>query len=160
MKLTKLLILPICLVMFFACQPATKTADEGNSGEKAKENADKTALSVTGRPETIKQKQKERGEQETAEIELSVVSPKEGETINSSTVKVNVKVGGPLKRGKLEDGTGNHVHVILDNQPYAAHYDWNEGFELRNVSDGEHTLRMFASRPWHEATKMKRHLRL
>ena len=30
---------------------------------------------------------------------------------------------------------------------------WDEGFELRNVSDGEHTLRMFPSRPWHESYK-------
>src|SRR5690606_1680013 len=26
-------------------------------------------------------------------------------------------------------------------------------FELRNVPDGEHTLRVFASRPWHESYK-------
>jgi hypothetical protein len=26
-------------------------------------------------------------------------------------------------------------------------------FELRNVADGEHTLRVFPSRPWHESYK-------
>ena len=94
-----------------------------------------------------------RGEQDKATPELMVESPKEGETINSSSVKVKVKVGGDLKMGKDEKGNGNHVHVILDNQPYAAHYMWDEGFELRNVPDGEHTLRMFPSRPWHESYK-------
>lgn len=107
-------------------------------------------------PDSIVEKKEERGEQENARPELTVESPKPGSVINSSTVKVVVRVTGDLKgyaMGKAADGTGNHVHVILDNQPYAAHYMWDEGFELRNVTDGEHTLRMFASRPWHESYK-------
>ena len=39
--------------------------------------------------------------------------------------------------------TGNHIHVILDNQPYEAYYNLDQEFELRNVADGEHTLRVF-----------------
>src|SRR5690606_16954891 len=42
----------------------------------------------------------------------------------------------------------------LDNQPYEAYYNIDgDLFELRNVPDGEHTLRVFASRPWHESYK-------
>ncbi len=48
---------------------------------------------------------------------------------------------------------GNHIHVILDNQPYEAYYELGQPFELRNVSEGQHTLRVFASRPWHESYK-------
>jgi hypothetical protein len=48
---------------------------------------------------------------------------------------------------------GNHIHVILDNQPYEAYYNLDEPFELRNVTEGKHTLRVFASRPWHESYK-------
>jgi len=48
---------------------------------------------------------------------------------------------------------GNHIHVILDNQPYEAYYELDAPFELRNVSEGQHTLRVFASRPWHESYK-------
>jgi hypothetical protein len=43
--------------------------------------------------------------------------------------------------------------VILDNQPYEAYYNLDQEFELRNVADGEHTLRVFPSRPWHESYK-------
>ena len=50
-------------------------------------------------------------------------------------------------------GMGNHIHVILDNQPYEAYYNLDQPFELRNVSEGQHTLRVFASRPWHESYK-------
>jgi hypothetical protein len=48
---------------------------------------------------------------------------------------------------------GNHIHVILDNQPYEAYYNLDSEFELRDVKDGEHTLRVFPSRPWHESYK-------
>ncbi len=152
MKFTKLFILTIALTAFVACEnkPATN-ANQTNSNEEKKYTAE--PLSLVDRPKPIEALMTERGEQDTAEPELLVESPKEGETINSSTVKVKVKVNGDVKMGKDDAGKGNHVHVILDNQPYAAHYMWDEGFELRNVSDGEHTLRMFASRPWHESYK-------
>ena len=50
-------------------------------------------------------------------------------------------------------GKGNHIHVILDNQPYEAYYEMGQPFELRNVVAGKHTLRVFPSRPWHESYK-------
>ncbi len=149
MKFGKLFILLITLSIFLACGTATET----KKVDKPEEKAEEVGMSVVERPDTIVAKMKERGDQDKAEPELVVESPKEGETINSSTVRVKVSVKGGLKMGKDDAGTGNHVHVILDNQPYAAHYMWDEGFELRNVSDGEHTLRMFASRPWHESYK-------
>jgi hypothetical protein len=41
----------------------------------------------------------------------------------------------------------------LDNQPYEAYYELDQPFELRNVVEGKHTLRVFPSRPWHESYK-------
>lgn len=153
MKLAKLFISLITLSMFLACGTATEQKKDAKTEMKTDEKTEKVEMSVVKRPESIVAKMKERGDQDKAEPELLVESPKDGETISSSTVKVKVAVKGDVKMGKDDKGTGNHVHVILDNQPYAAHYMWDEGFELRNVSDGEHTLRMFASRPWHESYK-------
>ncbi len=152
MKITKLFIVFIGIILFLASCEAPKTdntAKEGNTETKT----ETTEFTIVETPDSIKEKMKERGDQDKAEPELQVESPKEGETINSSTVKVKVKVVGNVKQGQDDKGMGNHVHVILNNQPYAAHYMWDEGFELRNVPDGEHTLRMFASRPWHESYK-------
>ncbi len=154
MKTTKLFIVLIGITCFAACGSPQTTETNANKDTSTQTNAKE--ITITQRPDSIKEKMKARGEQDQAKPELIVESPKEGETLNISTVKIKVKIGGDLKglkMGKDEKGTGNHVHVILDNQPYAAHYMWNEGFELRNVSDGEHTLRMFASRPWHESYK-------
>src|SRR5207249_9635819 len=77
--------------------------------------------------------------------------------VNGSTVDVKLDLSGDLK-GYLPHkdpatGKGNHIHVILDNQPYEAYYELNQPFELRNVTEGKHTLRVFPSRPWHESYK-------
>jgi hypothetical protein len=99
----------------------------------------------------------QRGEQDAAAPALTFVEPKEGATVTGSTVKVQLKLAGDLKGYQPHKdpatGMGNHIHVILDNQPYEAYYELGQPFELRNVSEGAHTLRVFASRPWHESYK-------
>jgi len=146
--------LVVTAVLFTAC--GTGSNVEIPPGNTLEQVEDENRIEITEQPEKVLEMMKSRGEQDQAKPELTVESPKEGEVIESSTVKVKISVGGDLKglkMGKDESGMGNHVHVILDNQPYAAHYKWDEGFELRNVTDGEHTLRMFPSRPWHQSYK-------
>ncbi|MEO8041122.1 MAG: hypothetical protein ABI646_00810, partial [Acidobacteriota bacterium] len=83
--------------------------------------------------------------------------PASNATVNSSTVKVKLALSGNLMgyQPHKDPATqmGNHIHVILDNQPYEAYYELGQPFELRNVADGQHTLRVFPSRPWHESYK-------
>ncbi len=114
-------------------------------------------LTETERPQKIKDMSLERGEQDEAKPVLKIVEPKADSTVSSSTIKVKLELSGDLKGYKpmkdMETQTGNHIHIILDNQPYEAYYNIDLDFELRNVSDGEHTLRVFPSRPWHESYK-------
>jgi hypothetical protein len=114
-------------------------------------------LTLAERPQKIKDQMAARGEQDNASPVLRFVEPREGATINGSTVNVKLALSGDLKGYKpMKDpatGMGNHIHVILDNQPYEAYYSLDQPFELRNVSEGKHTLRVFASRPWHESYK-------
>ncbi len=114
-------------------------------------------LREVSRPQNIADMMAQRGEQDQAAPTLKFVEPTDGATVNNSTVKVKLALAGDLKGYQpmkdMATGMGNHIHVILDNQPYEAHYKLAEGFELRNVSDGEHTLRVFPSRPWHESYK-------
>ena len=113
-------------------------------------------LTVVERPQKIKDQMTERGEQDQASPSVRFVEPREGATITGSTVQVRLNVSSDkgYRPGK-DPGkeTGNHIHVILDNQPYEAYYNVGQPFELRNVSEGKHTLRVFASRPWHESYK-------
>ena len=101
---------------------------------------------------------KDRGEQDQAKPTLRIVSPANNATINGSTVEVKLDLSGDLKgympHKDPATGKGNHIHVILDNQPYEAYYEISaQPFELRNVAEGKHTLRVFPSRPWHESYK-------
>ncbi|MDT4952470.1 MAG: hypothetical protein QOJ02_608 [Acidobacteriota bacterium] len=114
-------------------------------------------LEVTERPQRIKDMMAARGEQDQASPALKFVEPREGATINGSTVNLKLALSGDLKGYKPgkdpATSMGNHIHVILDNQPYEAYYSLDQPFELRNVSEGKHTIRVFASRPWHESYK-------
>ncbi len=114
-------------------------------------------LRIVERPQKIRDMMSARGEQDQAKPALKIVEPKPAATIASSTVKVKLNISGDLKGYKpmMDEAThtGNHIHMILDNQPYEAYYNLDQAFELRNVADGEHTLRVFPSRPWHESFK-------
>lgn len=114
-------------------------------------------LAVIPRPQKIVDLMKERGEQDEAKPVLKIISPANNAVINGSTVEVKLDLTGDLKGYKPHKdpatGKGNHIHVILDNQPYEAYYELGMPFELRNVVEGKHTLRVFPSRPWHESYK-------
>ena len=144
----------LAILALGACQP----------NENANTTATSTAtppgalqLTVVSRPQKIEQMMKDRGSQDEAKPTLKVISPADGATINGSTVEVKLSLDGDLKgympHKDPATGKGNHIHVILDNQPYEAYYELNQPFELRNVSEGRHTLRVFPSRPWHESYK-------
>ncbi|MGB7923975.1 MAG: hypothetical protein WCF57_12080 [Pyrinomonadaceae bacterium] len=166
MRLTKRISLSFallaCAIALGGCAPA----DNANQNTTATTNASPPAssaspatqnLTIVERPQKIKDQMAARGEQDQAKPVMRFVEPREGATINGSTVNVKLDLSGDLKGYKpMKDpatGMGNHIHVILDNQPYEAYYDLSQPFELRNVTEGKHTLRVFASRPWHESYK-------
>jgi hypothetical protein len=47
-------------------------------------------------------------------------------------------------------GKGQHIHFILNNQPYSAHY---EASFTKEIPDGVHHLVAFLSRSYHESVK-------
>jgi hypothetical protein len=145
---------------FVGCAPA----DNANSNTTATTNVappttatPAQTLSEVERPQKIKDQTAQRGAQDEAKPTLRFVQPREGSTVAGSTVKLQLALSGDLKGYQPHKdpatGMGNHIHVILDNQPYEAYYNLGEPFELRNVTEGKHTLRVFASRPWHESYK-------
>jgi hypothetical protein len=114
-------------------------------------------LQLTSEPPRITELRKTRGEQDQAKPVLKIVSPADSSTVDGSTVQVRLTLSGDLKGYQPHKdpatGTGNHIHVILDDNPYEAYYDLNVPFELKNVTPGKHLLRVFPSRPWHESYK-------
>jgi hypothetical protein len=166
MSLTKRISLSFAVFAAALALGGCATADNANQNTTATTNVTPPAastspaaqnLTVVERPQKIKDQMQARGEQDQAKPVLRFVEPREGATITGSTVNVKLDLSGDLKGYKpMKDpatGMGNHIHVILDNQPYEAYYDLSQPFELRNVTEGKHTLRVFASRPWHESYK-------
>jgi len=60
---------------------------------------------------------------------------------------------GSEDRGIAVSGQGQHVHLIVDEQPYHAIYDLSEPILLEGIAPGPHVLSVFPSRAWHEAVK-------
>jgi len=137
------------------CEPVAQNANTTATSSVTPPGEQK--LAPAARPATIEQAMKDRGEQDQAKPALRVVSPANNATINGSTVEVKLELSGDLKgyMPHKDPATqkGNHIHVILDNQPYEAYYELGQSFQLRNVAEGKHTLRVFPSRPWHESFK-------
>ncbi|MBS1796622.1 MAG: hypothetical protein JSS81_22505 [Acidobacteria bacterium] len=159
MKLKTLSIAAVVLAALTAC--TNKATNEQTNANAANANSASAPavqnLSEIPRPQKISEMMVQRGDQDKALPLIRIVEPKANSTVNSSTVKVRLELDGDLKGYKpmkdMATGMGNHIHVILDNQPYEAYYNLDQDFELRNVSDGEHLLRVFPSRPWHESFK-------
>ena len=166
MNRAKIFVFLIGLTVFVACQKEPTQISPGGysgankdikqpQGETKSEGAE--TLTVAERPGKIVEMMASRGNQDKAALTLKFIEPTNGATVGSSTVKVKLELGGELMGYKPskdpQTGMGNHIHVILDNQPYEAYYNLDGAFELKNVSDGAHTLRVFPSRPWHESYK-------
>ncbi|MDI1242248.1 MAG: hypothetical protein PSX80_10045 [bacterium] len=165
MKKLALVLTGIAVAVSAACGPAVENLPNANHANHNATNSNINAapggplnLTTVDTPQRIKDMMAARGEQDAAAPTLKIASPAEGSTVASSTVPVKLELSGDLKGYKPgqdpQTKMGNHIHVILDNQPYEAYYNIDgSAFELRNVADGEHTLRVFASRPWHESYK-------
>ncbi|MFS8815604.1 hypothetical protein NW811_09970, partial [Synechococcus sp. R60.4] len=84
---------------------------------------------------------------------VQILSPQPGEVLSERQVTVRFAVQGyPLFKDP-QLGLGPHLHVVLDNRPYIAHYDADAPLVFEDLEPGSHTLRVFAGKPWHESFK-------
>ena len=109
-------------------------------------------------------------------VELQIVKGSHGPDIDATTFDILVPQAGSVVTGDSVDVTltlqgmslkaptpgegandlayskdGQHVHVIVDNEPYMAMYDTT--FKIGGLAPGPHTIRAFPSRSWHESVK-------
>jgi hypothetical protein len=85
--------------------------------------------------------------------QVQILTPKAGETVQDTSISLKFAVKDlPIyKDAKL--GLGPHLHVFLDEDNYQAVYDLSQPLVLKDLKPGTHTIRVFASRPWHESFK-------
>ena len=87
------------------------------------------------------------------EPQVSILSPKPDQVLDDTEVSVKFDVKSLPIFKNADFGLGPHIHVTLDNQEYKAVYDLNQTATFDHLSAGTHTIRAFASRPWHESFK-------
>lgn len=85
--------------------------------------------------------------------QVKILSPQNDEVLNTNNVSVSLQVKGLDIFKNEELKMGPHVHFFVDDQPYQAIYSTENSIELKDLSPGTHTIRVFASRPWHESFK-------
>ncbi|AUC60732.1 hypothetical protein AA637_06025 [Cyanobacterium sp. HL-69] len=85
--------------------------------------------------------------------QVSIISPSNDQILSTTTAEVKLEINGLdiFKNEELQ--MGPHLHFFLDDQPYQAVYNIDEPLILSDLAPGTHTIRVFASRPWHESFK-------
>jgi hypothetical protein len=127
-----------------------RSATSGSKGSSSNPIKLGGKVSETSPPEVIQQL---RQELEQYQPQVSILSPKQNEILQDNTVSLRFQVKDlPVFKDK-ELALGPHLHVFVDNQPYTAVYDTSEPLILNDLPPGTHTVRAFASRPWHESFK-------
>jgi len=85
--------------------------------------------------------------------QVKIVSPQKDQILTSTTAEVKIELQDlPIFKNE-ELAMGPHLHFFLDDQPYQALYNVDEPLILEDLEPGTHTIRVFASRPWHESFK-------
>jgi len=87
------------------------------------------------------------------DAKLESMSYKNGKftfTVTGESYKLGAQTPDAPQKMCANSAKGQHIHLIIDNQPYVAKYT-NE-FEY-DVPDGEHYILAFISRSYHESIK-------
>ena len=93
------------------------------------------------------------------EAQMLLQSPIAGSSVASGTVAFDYQVtnfqltkmsGGPHMAEMANSMKGQHIHNIVDNEPYSAHYETKFS---KAIPDGQHAVLSFLSRSYHESLK-------
>ncbi len=93
------------------------------------------------------------------EAQMQLRSPIANSTLPSGEVPFNYQVtnfqltkmsGGPQMARMANSKQGQHIHNIVDNEPYTAHYETSF---RKPLADGQHAVLSFLSRSYHESLK-------
>lgn len=165
MKRVSLILAALALTLTFSC----KNGNKADKGDKMMNDADSTSTMSDESMSKDKMDQdktdnitltKVTNFKDYSNVSLKMTEPsksevKEGKVNFKFDVK-NLKVGEQTddagENGLANSGKGQHIHVIVDNKPYTAHY--KATFE-QDIKTGEHLIVAFPARSYHMSIKNK-----
>jgi hypothetical protein len=129
-----------------------------NDNTKEESNQDKqTEQEEVMSPKITLSKLENSPKFEEAMLSLDEVNVGESDSISKVDFNFNVEnyeLGAQTptagENGLANSGKGQHIHFILDNSPYSAHY---EASFSKDIEEGHHVLLAFLSRSYHESVK-------
>ena len=71
-------------------------------------------------------------------------------SFQTDNFKLGEQTPGAIQNGLANSSKGQHIHFIVNNDPYSAHYDQNFSKELKNENN---VILAFLSRSFHESVK-------
>jgi len=142
--------------------------DRSNRNEEAVEEADvvEETISATDAQNEESKVTIEVGERSPAfpGAKARFANFNDGDVLDNNNVSVVVDVENyelgiqtetPRAKEIANSAKGQHVHIILDNDPYFADYEAAVPFDIGVLDEGPHTLVVFPSRSYHESVKSK-----
>jgi hypothetical protein len=91
--------------------------------------------------------------QQYSDATLEFVSFEDGNwnfKVGGSTYELGAQTSDVASKGCANSSKGQHIHLIVDDQPYAAKYETS--FK-RDIADGKVSVLAFLSRSYHESIK-------
>ena len=151
MKITSLLI-PVCMAGLIACKNNNTSSDHHHEGHGADGTHAADTQKVTITPLTNSPSFENAGLTQLSPAPVASLKP--GDSISFRYKLTNYELGKqtPDAVGKCcaNSAQGQHIHLILNNEPYEAWYQ--EEFK-KKLPEGHYVALSFISRSYHESIK-------
>ena len=148
----RLIIFLLSFLFFFcSCQDSAKSTESTESTDNQEETKD-TTVSTVANQYTLTP-----FEASTAysDAKLERISMKDGKidfiVDGGSSYELGQQTPDALQKNCANSAKGQHIHVLVDDKPYAARY--TASFNDLKIEAGEHRILAFLSRSYHESIK-------
>jgi len=148
-KLPLLLLLSVMLV-FTSCKKSSKKENDENQQEVAQNKSDNQEITISPVEDSPKY----------LDAILQMNTPQENDQLSEGVAHfsfntVNYQLGTQTEDAAIKScansAQGQHIHLILNNEPYTAHYEAE--FD-KKLAAGHYVSLAFLSRSYHESLKL------
>jgi hypothetical protein len=154
------------MIAFSGCDSTKQTTPENNTAQKTAENVSQANGETTQAMGNVMEKDGLRiysfnDSPKFAEAAMRLLEPAPGAMVEPGPVAFNyeitnfqlTKMSGTHHMEEMANSMqGQHIHNIVDNEPYTAHYETKF---TKDIKEGNHVVLSFLSRSYHESLKHK-----
>ena len=137
-----IILLASFLFAFSACQDGAKTTDKTDTKETTAAVTNKYKLTPFAPSQSYPDAKIEGVAYKAGKMDFQVAD---------GTYKLGAQTPDVKQKNCANSAKGQHLHVIVDDKPYAARY--TASFDDLKIEDGEHRMLAFLSRSYHESIK-------